>query len=210
MGFSPGEWLSENVFGSHTGTGQADQDIANFRAMNQPYQADFDSAFRQQQGLVNQLNGVIQGRGPSLANATMANALGDVQAAGNAQAAGARGAGNVLARYGAQQSIADAQARMAGQAAMARAKEEADARAQLGQTLSGMGQQSIGMFNPTLEAYLDAVRRRQALDVQNSQANQAAFTAGLAGASDAYGQYASGGKSSDSGGGKSILGDALL
>ncbi len=95
------------------------------------------------------LQAVMNGTAPSMAQLQLQQGMGAIAQQQQSMAAGIGGPGQALARYGAAVNTGDAQAQMNQAAALARAKELADARAAYGANATAQQQGSAGMFNNT-------------------------------------------------------------
>jgi len=164
---------------------QQQQALRNQRAFTQALQAQTPQAIQQQMMLGRELAGAVQGQGPSVAQAQLAETTGQNVARQQAMLAGQRGASanvGLLARNIAQTG-AQAQQQAAGQAATLRAQEQLAARQQLaalsGQQLGQVGAAQATGLQGTAQAQqnvLDAIARRN-----EAQAGLAKQTAGQQG-----------------------------
>jgi hypothetical protein len=93
----------------------------------------------QQQQLVNSLGQVVAGTAPSVAQNQLTQGLGAIQAGQQSAAAGASGQNGALANMNAAQNMQAAQVQANQQAALIRAQEVAQARAQQAGVLANIG-----------------------------------------------------------------------
>jgi hypothetical protein len=104
-------------------------------------------AYAAQQNYGQYLQAVMNGTAPSMAQLQLQQGLGAIAQQQQSMAAGIGGPGQALARYGAAVNTGNAQTAMNQAAAMARAKEIADARTAYGANAAGMQQASANMYN---------------------------------------------------------------
>jgi hypothetical protein len=172
---------------------QQQQALRNQQAFTQALQMQTPQAIQQQMMLGRELAGAVQGQGPSVAQAQLAETTGQNVARQQAMLAGQRGASanvGLLARNIAQTG-AQTQQQAAGQAATLRAQEQLAARQQLaalsGQQLGQVqGAQQLGVQGTTAaqQNILDAIARRnqtQAIIASGNQAFQSGLVGGLIG-----------------------------
>ena len=172
---------------------QQQQALRNQRAFTQALQAQTPQAIQQQMMLGRELSGAVQGQGPSVAQAQLAETTGQNVARQGAMLAGQRGASANVGLMGRNiaQTGAQAQQQAAGQAATLRAQEQLAARQQLaalsGQQLGQVqGAQQLGIQGTTAaqQNILDAIARRnqtQALIASGNQGFQSGLIGGLIG-----------------------------
>lgn len=130
----------------NTAYNQTQNSIANQQQFVQALQAqngigNQSNVFQQQQGLADQLQGVVNGTGPNPAQAQLAQATGANVSNQAALMAGQRGASantGLMARQAAMQG-ANTQQQAAGQAATLQAQQSLGAMGQLGQQQQNMG-----------------------------------------------------------------------
>jgi hypothetical protein len=168
---------------------QQQQALRNQQAFTQALQMQTPQAIQQQMMLGRELSGAVQGQGPSVAQAQLAETTGQNVARQGAMLAGQRGASanvGLMGRNIAQQA-AQTQQQAAGQAATLRAQEQLAARQQLaalsGQQLGQVqGAQQLGIQGTTAaqQNILDAIARRNATQAAIASGNQQ-FQSGLVG-----------------------------
>jgi hypothetical protein len=104
----------------------------------------FTSSTQGQNQLIGDLNNVINGSAPSVAQNQLGQGVDNIAKSANAMAAGHTGENAALAHIQAMRSAADAQAKANQDAAMLRAQETAQARAQLGNVLGQQQDTGLG------------------------------------------------------------------
>jgi hypothetical protein len=181
---------------------QQQQALQNQQKYTLALQAQSPQAIQQQMMLGRELAGAVQGQGPSVAQAQLAETTGQNVARQGAMLAGQRGASANVGLMGRNiaQTGAQAQQQAAGQAATLRAQEQLAARQQLagltGQQLGQVqGAQQLGIQGTTAaqQNVLDAIARRnqtQAIIASGNQQFQSGLVGGLIGGA---GQAATGG-----------------
>lgn len=112
----------------------------------------FDNSIKDSNGLVTDLNGVIAGTAPSVAQNQLIAGMEHAQRAQLAQASGATGANGALAAMNAARNSGNIAADVNQQAGLLRAKEIADARAQKGVTLSQIAHATGNVYGNELSA----------------------------------------------------------
>jgi hypothetical protein len=134
----------------------ADQyDIGDMERRNMGLLPLMQGAYGQQGNLVNDLLRTANGQGPSVANTQLQQGLGDINRNAMSQAAGATGAGGVLARYGAMIGGANAAAQTNQAAAIQRAQEIAQARAQAANVLAQQQQNTSALYGTNVKGIAD-------------------------------------------------------
>jgi hypothetical protein len=139
------------------------------------YAAREANAYANQSRLASTLYDVTNGGGgPSVAGTQLQQGLDQTLAAGNSMAAGGSGANGALARYaailGAGRSMADTNQ----SAALLRAQEVAQARAQLGGVLGAQAGESGNLYGTATSGGLTAAGIKAGID-ENNQKSQAAL-----------------------------------
>lgn len=130
-----------------------------------------------QQGLVSSLGDVVNGTAPSVAQNQLGQGLGAIQATQQSNAAGASGQNAALANTVAAQQMQQAQVQANQQAALIRAQEVAQARAQQGGVLANIG----GELGQSQGQNLNAAGQAGQTAEQAGAANSAAESARVSG-----------------------------
>jgi hypothetical protein len=138
------------------------------------YAAREANAYANQSRLASTLYGVANGGGgPSVAGTQLQQGLDQTLAAGNSMAAGGSGANGALARYaailGAGRSMADTNQ----SAALLRAQEVAQARAQLGGVLGAQAGESGNLYGTATSGGLQAAGIKAGIDENNQKSTAA-------------------------------------
>lgn len=143
------------------------------------YAGQEQNAYNRQAQLSDNLWSTINGAGPSVAGVQLQQATDQNLRNGMAMGAGGTGQNAVLARYLAAQRTGDSAANLAQSAALLRAKEVADARAQLGQTTGAMANEGAGLYGTNLQTGLGYANLANSANQAQAGRDQQAEAAGL-------------------------------
>lgn len=149
---------------AHRNLGISNQLLGQLATFGQQYQ----NAQTGENQLGGELNQVIAGTAPSVAQAQLQQGLGQIQQAQQSDASGATGTMAALARMNAQQNTGQAQAQMNQQQALVRAGEVAAARQAKAGLLANQANQAGNMYGQNLTGALGA--SGQAGTTQGTQA----------------------------------------
>jgi hypothetical protein len=148
----------------------AQQVAANF-SRSQGFLNSLGQVQGQQQGLVNNLQQVIGGHGPSLAGMQTSHALDQMAADQMSQAAGVSGSASPLAHLLAMRNTGAAQIGATNAGAMARVAEQAHARDALSNVLGGMAGTNAGLGAGFANLAQSGQQAQQGLNATNDQNN---------------------------------------
>jgi hypothetical protein len=171
------------------------------------YAGQEQSAYDAQQQLADSLWNTINGRGPSVADIRLQQALDQGLAQTTAAGAGATGTNAVLARYLAATANGNQAAQAAQAGGLLRAQEAANAQNQLGNVTANQANEGAGMYGRNLDTGLGYAKVANDVNQANAQRQQTAENAllgaatGLPGALGSLGaMYFKGGGGGGSGG----------
>lgn len=137
------------------------------------------SAYNSQQQLADSLWNTISGRGPSVADIRLQQALGQGLGQTQAVGAGATGENSVLARYLAARAGGDQAAQAAQAGALLKAQETQAAQGQLGQVEGQQANEGANMYSTNLQTGLGYSNLTNQVDQANANREQQATAAGL-------------------------------
>lgn len=143
------------------------------------YAGQEQSAYAGQQQLADNLWNTILGRGPSVADIRLQQALGQALAQTQAAGAGASGQNSVLARYLAARAGGDQAAQAAQAGALLKAQETANAQQQLGQTEAQMANEGANLYGTNLSTGLGYSNLANNVNQANANRAQQASAAAL-------------------------------
>jgi hypothetical protein len=174
------------------------------------YAGQEQGAVASQQQLADSLWNTINGRGPSVADIQLQQALGQGLAQTQAAGAGATGQNAVLARFLASGAGSDYAAKAAQAAALLRAQEIQAAQGQYGQTEGNIASEGAGMYGRNLDTglgYANIANQANQANAQREQTAQnellgaaAGVAGGLGGLGSMYLKNSGGSSGSGSGG----------
>lgn len=143
------------------------------------YAGQEQSAYNSQQQLADSLWNTINGRGPSVADIRLQQALGQGFAQTQAAGAGATGENSVLARYLAARAGGDQAAGAAQSGALLKAQETQAAQGQLGNVEAQQANEGSNMYGTNLSTGLGYSNLANSVDQANATRAQQATAAGL-------------------------------
>ena len=151
------------------------------------YAGQEQSAYDSQQQLADSLWNTINGRGPSVADIRLQQALGQGLAQTTAAGAGATGTNAVLARYLAATANGNQAAQAAQAGGLIRAQETANAQNQLGNVTANQANEGAGMYGRNLDTGLGYAKVANDVNQDNAKRQQTAENALLGAATGVVG-----------------------